>query len=345
MAATAPYLNECVKCKDVFENYTPDIIKRFEDNFGDVEDCQAFLANYRKNPNSNFNQCEYCLRSKWRRMQSKKRSIRNAEIGGRSKKSHNGNSRMYLMLLVVFVSFLFGFVCRVDFFKSSNDNANDVSEAKLTITFKRLKDQFPSLHVSLLKKISGAFKRLKTPGEPFVFLLLHDDTNKKTTDCLASYTSIVAKQNIFTNTTKSLWMNGSEWTHYSDHDNQNLIYEKLITPLKENKVLVLENLQDLPWSLAKSLHHLCDVENPQIAKAMYILELRVNGDGQLQQLTDGDKLVAAERAMTKAWQDAPNAFRQALIARLTSYVDAVLLKSDNECLSESSDQSFIWVLP
>jgi len=96
---------------------------------------------------------------------------------------------------------------------------------KFTIT--KLKDQFPSLRVDLLKKIVSAFKRLKTPGEPFVFLLLHDDTNKKTTDCLASYTSVVAKQNIFTNTSKSLWMNASEWAHYSDHDGQNLIHEKV----------------------------------------------------------------------------------------------------------------------
>lgn len=134
---------------------------------------------------------------------------------------------MYLILLMVFVSFLLGFVFNLDFFKSSDDIVNDVSEAKLAITFKRLKDQFPSLHVSLLKKIGSAFKRLKTPGEPFIFLLLHDDTNKKTTDCLASYTSIVTKQNIFTNTTKSLWMNASEWSHYSDRVNQDLIYKKV----------------------------------------------------------------------------------------------------------------------
>lgn len=106
---------------------------------------------------------------------------------------------------------------------------NSVSEDKLKFTITRLKNQFPSLQHSILKKISGAFIRLKTPGEPFVFLLLHDDTNKKTTDCLASYTSILAKQHIFTNTTKSLWMNASEWTEYSEHDSMHhdLIYEKV----------------------------------------------------------------------------------------------------------------------
>jgi len=132
------------------------------------------------------------------------------------------------MLLVVLISLLLGYIFRLNYFKSSSDNTNDLSESKLAFTMTRLKNQFPSLHVSLLKKIGGAFKRLKTPGEPFVFLLLHDDTNKKTTDCLASYTSIVAKQNIFTNTTRSLWMNGSEWIHYSDHDDQGLIQEKVI---------------------------------------------------------------------------------------------------------------------
>lgn len=120
---------------------------------------------------------------------------------------------------------------------------------------------------------------------------------------------------------------------------------QLIAPLEENEVLVLENLQDLPWSLAKSFHYLCDSENPQISKAMYILVLRVDSNGHLQQFTDSDKLVVAERTMTAVWQDAPYSFRQALITRLTSYVDAVLLKSDDECLSKRSDESFIRVSP
>lgn len=62
---------------------------------------------------------------------------------------------------------------------------------------------------------------------------------------------------------------------------------------------------------------------------MYILELRVNGD--LQQLSDRDKLAAAEQAMNMAWQDAPNDFRAPLIARLTSFVDAVEWESDKPC--------------
>lgn len=126
-------------------------------------------------------------------------------------------------MITFFTSFLYTYITQF-----SNDNS--VSEDKLKFTIIGLKDQFPSLqHSILLKKMNGAFIRLKTPGEPFVFLLLHDDTNKKTTDCLASYTSILAKQHIFTNTTKSLWMNASEWTEYSEHDSmyQDLIYEKV----------------------------------------------------------------------------------------------------------------------
>lgn len=116
----------------------------------------------------------------------------------------------------------------------------------------------------------------------------------------------------------------------------------------ENEVLVLENLQDLPWSLAKSFHHLCDSENPQIAKAMYILQLKVNGDN-LQNLTDGGKLLTAEKIMMTAWLEAPEAYRAALITRLTSFVDAVLIKSDEECVSNvpklQSDGLFIRILP
>lgn len=106
-------------------------------------------------------------------------------------------------------------------------NKSVISEDKLKSIILKLKDQFPSLQRGLLKKINGAFSRLKSPGEPFVLLLLHDDSNKKTTDCLASYTSIIAKENIFTNTSDSLWMNASEWSQYSDQDDQNLLNEKV----------------------------------------------------------------------------------------------------------------------
>lgn len=120
---------------------------------------------------------------------------------------------------------------------------------------------------------------------------------------------------------------------------------QLITPLKENEVLILENLQDLPWLLAKSFHKLCDAENPQIAKAMYILELRVNNDN-LQNLNDHEKLMVAEQTLKSAWVNATNSYRVALVTRLTSYVDAVLLKSDQECPTPLSlEESFIRISP
>lgn len=114
-------------------------------------------------------------------------------------------------------------------------------------------------------------------------------------------------------------------------------------------MLVLENLQDLPWSMANFLHYLCDLENPQIKKAMYILQLKVNEDN-LNQLSDGEKLIVAEDAMNTAWMNGTNSFRAALISRLTSYVDAVLLKSDEECSNDKfqpmqSEINFIKISP
>lgn len=119
--------------------------------------------------------------------------------------------------------------------------------------------------------------------------------------------------------------------------------------LKENQVMVLENLQDLPWSLATLFHHLCDSENPYISNAMYILELKINGN-DLQQLTEGEKLRTAEQAMNAAWLEGPNSFRAALITRLTSFVDAVLWKSDKECSNkwqtkQQSEDLFIRISP
>lgn len=112
---------------------------------------------------------------------------------------------------------------------------------------------------------------------------------------------------------------------------------QLDSELRKHEVLVLENLQDLPWPLAEPFHFLCDTINPQIEKAMYILELKVNGSLQLTtgDAAEHDKLVAAERAMEMAWLDAPDELRTPLVARLTSYVDAVLLKPEEGCSNES----------
>lgn len=127
---------------------------------------------------------------------------------------------------IILLAFLIPYFNIIQFSSNNSDNNLSVNEDKLLIT---INNKFPSLQQSVLKKMNGAFKRLKTPGEPFVFLFLHDDTNKKTTDCLASYTSILVKQNIFTRTTKSLWMNASEWTEYSENDlvERDLINEKV----------------------------------------------------------------------------------------------------------------------
>lgn len=118
-------------------------------------------------------------------------------------------------------------------------NDSEVNIDKLKSTIKGVQEQFPSLQPSLLKKMDSGFFRLKSPGEPFVLMLLHDNTNKQTTDCLASYTSFAAKQNIFTNTMESLWLNGSEWSQYSDNvDNKNLLYDKVIKYLLVLKFII-----------------------------------------------------------------------------------------------------------
>jgi len=90
-----------------------------------------------------------------------------------------------------------------------------------------IKDNFPSLQPGIIKKLGGAFTRLQMPGEPIVFMLLHNDANKQTTDCLASYASVLAKQYIFTDSKQGLWMNGSEWSSYSDVNHEDLLYEKV----------------------------------------------------------------------------------------------------------------------
>lgn len=138
----------------------------------------------------------------------------------------------YRLAVIAVIMVIIGF-CMA--YVSTPTESNAISEDTLKFTVMKLRKQFPSLQQQLLKKIKAAFLRLKTHDEPFVFLLLHDDKNKKTTDCLASYASSVAKQNIFTNTSKSLWMNASEWVQYSDPDDLDLFYEKVTNILLRPK--------------------------------------------------------------------------------------------------------------
>lgn len=134
----------------------------------------------------------------------------------------NRSTVLYIcgICLVVIIAVLLYFIF-------NHENKNIINQDMLRSTISQLKNQFPTLQPSLWRKMNGGFERLKTPGEPFVLLLLHDDTNKKTTDCLASYLSNVAKKNIFSSTTNGVWMNASEWTTYSSHDDANLINEKV----------------------------------------------------------------------------------------------------------------------
>lgn len=318
---------KCISCGTILNVYAPEYIKQLKTEFGYCKDFQVFLCNYEKDPNSVSNKCVTCLCSKWQKLE-----YTNYDQVRRRNRTADA-PRKSLFSLKFFLRIVSSLILGYLLSNYLTANTNGLSKEKLRSTIISLKNQFPSLQRGMLKKLNGAFSRLQTPGEPIVFMLLHNDVNKKTTDCLVSYASISAKTYIFTDSPKGLWMNGSEWTSYSDLNHEDLLYEKLNAPLAQNEVLVLENLQDLPWSLAKALHHLCDSENPKIAKAMYLLELRVNSD--LRQLSDSDKLVAAEAAMNVAWRDAPNELRAPLITRLTSFVDAVQWESDEACPNES----------
>lgn len=135
------------------------------------------------------------------------------------RKKYNSKSLYNILLITssLLALFFLPFFSSEIYSMFSNGNHLSLSENTLKSIVTNLKVKFPSQQ-SILKKMNGAFLRLKSPGEPFIFLLLHDDTNKMTTDCLALSLSIEAKQNIFTSTAKSLWMNGSEWTQFSAHD-------------------------------------------------------------------------------------------------------------------------------
>lgn len=122
-----------------------------------------------------------------------------------------------MTVLLLLVCYFLPLMLNQIFSVFNNENSLTLNEHKLKSIVKSLKVKFPSQQ-SIMNKMNSAFIRLKSPGEPFVLLLLHDDNNKMTTDCLALSLSFEAKQNIFTNTSKSLWMNGSEWTQYSTDD-------------------------------------------------------------------------------------------------------------------------------
>jgi hypothetical protein len=136
-----------------------------------------------------------------------------------------------ILIIITFLAFVFGLYSQTLYIYFNTEYLTDLSEVQLKSTMELLENQLPLLEQqqSILKKLNGAFSRLRKPGEPIIFMLLHDEANKKTTDCLASYASISAKKYIFKNSSKSLWIDGSEWTNYTDLNQEHLLYEKVIT--------------------------------------------------------------------------------------------------------------------
>ncbi|XP_026809238.1 uncharacterized protein LOC113551280 [Rhopalosiphum maidis] len=321
---------KCSLCKYEVNDYCPEFIEQLKTNYGHLKDFQLFYNNFKKDPDSVCDLCPTCRINTWR---NKYTNCPQVKPHARTTNTPRKCWSNIILFIIMLLAFVLGLYLHTD--SSNTEYFTVLSAVQLKSTMELIENQLPpsKQQQSILKKLNGAFSRLQKPGEPIIFMLLHDDANKKTTDCLASYASISAKQYIFTNSSKSLWIDGSEWSSYTDVNQEHLLYEKLTTSLEINEVLVLENLQDLPWSLARTLHHLCDTENPKFAKAMYMLELRVMDN--LKQLSDGEKIVVAERAMNTVWQNAPNEYRSALISRLTSYVDIVLWESDQPCNRES----------
>lgn len=135
--------------------------------------------------------------------------------------------RSYTFIIIIVASLLAGYLFNEFDNLYNYSNTNGLSEDKLKYTMTSLKNHFPLLQKSMIKKLGGALARLQIPGEPIVFMLLHNDDNKQTTDCLASYASASAKQYIFTKSNYGLWMNGSEWVGYSDLDHEDLLYKKV----------------------------------------------------------------------------------------------------------------------
>lgn len=143
------------------------------------------------------------------------------------KSSFHNNGGILIPFIFIVLVFLLGNYTNSYWTSIEFTKAGGVSDDSLKSTLKSLQEKFPPLQTSLKKKLSGALSRLQTPGEPIVLMLLHDDTNKKSTDCLASYASASAKQFIFIKTQQGLWMDGSEWTRYSVPNNDDLLLEKV----------------------------------------------------------------------------------------------------------------------
>lgn len=144
---------------------------------------------------------------------------------------------------LIFAALLLGFLSSYSSSLYMSSNTRGLTEDKLKSTMMSLKNHFPSLQPSIIKKLGGAFSRLKMPGEPIVFMLLYNDANKQTTDCLAFYTSLLAKQHIFTDSNHGLWMNGSEWSSYSDADHEELLYNKVYINI--NSIQIIKSQQTI----------------------------------------------------------------------------------------------------
>ncbi|XP_050543301.1 uncharacterized protein LOC126906651 [Daktulosphaira vitifoliae] len=362
---TAPYMPSCEKCGSPIDEYSISFInhaKLYADTFNIVE-CELFLINHKSRKPS---KCMACLNSEWdilfRKNISSRSSIKDnfadpkVELCTNFKELYSKILLNYRLPILILIFGIFGILCSSymnsveNLYSSIISGISSSSQCMDSNCFKNEvelhKKQFPSQNKRLWSKLRAGFQRLRKPGEPFVLLLMHDENNTPTSNCLASVVSTMFKNKAMSNTGKILWVNGSNWrtmTDTSESDEESQVYSKIVSPLEEHEVLVVENVQDIPWKAIKAFHFLCDTFNPTVKNAVIVLLLKV--DQLNSALDEQNEIVTAERVMNTIWKDMPNDDRIPLITRLTVNVGTVSPEKIIECplINGSAKTTFIQI--
>lgn len=166
------------------------------------------------------------------------------------------------------------------------------------------------------------------PNQPAVFLMLYSDRSAgKVARCLAKSLSEIATEYISILRSRPVELNGNELDNSYFIEDRGRVLEKYKELIRENGVMIVTDLQDVPTEVAKSFHFMTDKFSPLVEKAVYFFTLYV--DSIPPDYRQWSK--TAQQTLKTLWKDMDNHILAPLVGRMTQEPMAISSSDSIHC--------------
>ncbi|XP_067010965.2 uncharacterized protein TORIP isoform X2 [Anabrus simplex] len=254
------------------------------------------------------------------------------QITGSKPKSRNIEDGMLIFIFLCFLVVLF--VVLVSWgYLSPSDNKHEnlefsTAEYQLRKELKVLREKFPSQAVNLWSSFMGGIKKIveDEPNKPSVFLLLHQE-DRGTSECLAKEVGKAAAKFLKDGSQDLVEIDGSELkNNRSFLEDYGVFTDQFRSSMERIGVMIVNNLQEIPATIAQTFHTFCDEVNPLVEKAVYFFTLRTTSTSRK------SPVEVAEETLTSLWKNHLDRDRMdPLIVRMTSEVVVIKQEEKTPC--------------